>query len=89
MPISSGKNLLTKPGRSRRYHLPPHPARIITALLTLREQVISPILAGIRSRRIGRKPAIWTRVNHDYENLRINMHTLFHDLGITTGAAAA
>jgi hypothetical protein len=84
-----GKNLVTKPGRSRRYHLPSQPARIITALLTLREQVISPILAGIRSPRMGRKPAIWTRVDRDYENLRINMQTLFHDLGITTGAAAA
>ncbi len=57
------------------YHLPPRPARVITALLTLREQVISPILAGIRSPRMGRKPAIWTRVDRDYENLRINMQS--------------
>ncbi|MGH3511901.1 MAG: hypothetical protein ACRDRB_06440 [Pseudonocardiaceae bacterium] len=84
-----GKDLIIKPGRSRRYHLPPRPARIITALLTLRDHVISPILAGIRSPRMGRKPAIWTRVDRDYENLRINMQTLFHDLGITTEAAAA
>lgn len=86
-----GKNLITKPGRSRRYHLPSQPARIITALLTLREQVISPILAGIRSPRLGRKPTHWTRIDRDYETLRVNMQTLFHDLGIatTTGAAAA
>ena len=84
-----GKNLITKPGRSRRYHLPPQPARIITALLTLREHVISPILAGIRSPRMGRKPATWTRIDRDYETLRITMHTLFHDLGITTTGAAA
>jgi hypothetical protein len=84
-----GKNLVTKPGRSRRYHLPSQPTRIITALLTLREQVINPILAGIRSPRMGRKPAIWTRVDRDYETLRINMQTLFHHLGITTQAAAA
>jgi hypothetical protein len=51
-----GKELITKPDRSRRYHPPPQPARIITALLALREQVISPILAGIRSPRMGRKP---------------------------------
>jgi hypothetical protein len=38
---------------------------------------------------MGRKPAIWTRVDRDYENLRINMQSLFHHLGITTGAAAA
>jgi hypothetical protein len=51
-----GKKLIGKPSRSRRYHLPAQPARIITALLTLREQVISPILAGIRSPHRGRKP---------------------------------
>jgi hypothetical protein len=85
-----GKELITKPDRSRRYHPPPQPARIITALLALREQVISPILAGIRSPRMGRKPTHWTRVDRDYETLRITMQTLFHDLGITTiGAAAA
>ena len=41
-----GKNLITKPGRTRRYHLEPPTAGTITALLTLREQVIGPILAG-------------------------------------------
>jgi hypothetical protein len=84
-----GKDLIGKPGRSRRYHLPAQPARIITALLTLREQVISPILAGIRSPRMGRKPATWTQVDRDYEKIRISMQDLFHDLGITTGATAA
>ncbi len=29
------------------------------------------------------------RVDQDYETLRIDMQTLFHDLGITTDAAAA
>ncbi len=84
-----GKDLIVKPGRSRRYHLPAQPARIITALLTLREQVISPILAGIRSPRLGRKPTHWTRVDRDYETLRINMQTLFHHLGLTTNTVAA
>ena len=69
---------------------PPLPgARTIAALLALRDHVIAPVLAGIRSPRIGRKPATWTRVDRDYEALRINMQTLFHHLGITTGAAAA
>ena len=84
-----GKDLIIKPDRSRRYHLPAQPARIITALLTLREQVISPILAGIRSPRMGRKPTHWTAIDRDYETLRINMQTLFHDLSITTSTAAA
>jgi hypothetical protein len=38
---------------------------------------------------MGRKPTHWTRIDRDYETLRINMQTLFHDLGITTSATAA
>ena len=48
-----------------------------------------PILASIRSPRKGHKPATWTRVDRDYETLRIGMQTLFHDLGITPSSAAA
>jgi hypothetical protein len=84
-----GKDLIAKPGQSRRYLVPPTAARTIVALLTLRDQVIGPILAGIRSPRLGRKPAHWTRVDRDYEALRIGMQSLFHDLGITAGTAPA
>ena len=84
-----GKELITKPGRSHRYQVPALAARTITALLALRDHVIAPLLAGVRSPRMGRKPTHWTRVDRDYETLRINMHTLFHDLGITTPGAAA
>jgi hypothetical protein len=52
-------------------------ARTIAALLALRDHVITPILAGVRSPRMGRKPKIWTAVDRDYENLRIGMQTLF------------
>ena len=37
-----GKHLAGKPGRTRRYLIPPGAARIISALLTLREHVIAP-----------------------------------------------
>jgi hypothetical protein len=84
-----GKNLAVKPGRTRRYHIPPEAARTIAALLALRDQVIAPILAGVRSPRRGRKPTHWTRIDRDYETLRIGMQGLFHDLGITPIAAAA
>ena len=77
-----GKELITKPGRTRRYHLEPQTAGTIAALLTLREQVIAPILAGVRSPRMGRKPVTWTSVDRDYEKIRIDMQTLFQDLGI-------
>jgi hypothetical protein len=77
-----GKELIAKPGRARRYHLSPQNAGSIAALLTLREQVIAPILAGVRSPRMGRKPVTWTKVDRDYEKIRIDMQTLFQDLGI-------
>jgi hypothetical protein len=83
-----GKDLLVKPGRSRRYQVPPQAARTIAGLLTLRDQVIGPILAGVRSPRLGRKPAHWTTIDQDYETLRIGMQTLFADLGISAGSAA-
>jgi hypothetical protein len=84
-----GKDLIVKPGRSRRYQVPPQAARTIAALLALRDQVIGPILAGVRSPRLGRKPAHWTAIDRDYETLRIGMQTLFLDLGITASSAAA
>lgn len=63
-----------------RPHAPP-------AMLTLRDQVITPILAGVRNPRRGRKPATWTRIDRDYETLRIGMQALFHDPGITASTA--
>ena len=82
------KQLIDKPGRTRRYRVPPQAARTIAALLTLRDQVITPILAAVRSPRMGRKPAHWTRVDRDYERIRIDMQTLFNDLAIETPLAA-
>jgi len=84
-----GKHLIDKPGRSRRYHVPPQATRSITALLTLRDHVIAPILAGVRSPRPGRKPTTWTPLDRDYEQIRIDMRTLFDHLGLTTKTAAA
>lgn len=83
-----GKRLVDKPARRRRYRVPARAARTIAALLTLRDQVIGPILAAVRSPRMGRKPAHWTRVDRDYERIRVDMQTLFHDLAIETPLAA-
>jgi hypothetical protein len=84
-----GKQLIDKPGRGRRYQLPDPAARTISALLTLRDHVIGPILAGIRSTRRGRPPTHWTRTDRHYQTIRINMQELFHDLGISTAATTA
>ena len=84
-----GKGLAVKLGPTRRYHVPAGQARTIAALLAIRDQVIAPILAGVRSPRQGRKPAHWTLIDRDYETLRIGMQNLFHDLGITPSTATA
>jgi len=63
--------------RTRRYHLTPQTAGTIAALLAIREHVIAPILAGVRSPRKGRKPATWSSIDRDYEKIRIDMQTLF------------
>jgi hypothetical protein len=58
-------------------------------LLTLRDKVIAPLIAGIRTPRQGRPPKNWTTIDRNYETLRRNMQTLLNDLGITTKATAA
>ena len=78
-----GKNLAVKPGKSRRYQIPPEAARIITALLTLRDHVIAPVLAGIRRPGSGPKPAHQSPVDDDYAALRAGMQALFGHLGIS------
>jgi hypothetical protein len=84
-----GKQLVEKPARSRRYHVPDLVARTISGLLTLRDHVIGPILTGIRSTRHGPPPAHPTRIDHHYQTNRTTMQDLFHDLGISTTAATA
>ena len=52
-----GKHLADKPGRTRRYLISPGAARIISALLTLREDVIAPLLAASPTRGSAARPA--------------------------------
>jgi hypothetical protein len=77
-----GKGLIAKVGASRRYQVQPQAMRAITALLILRQHVIAPILAGVRSPHLGRKPNAWTAADRHYEQLRIRMQPLFQDLGL-------
>jgi hypothetical protein len=77
-----GKQLVLKPGRTRRYHIPELAARTIAALLTLRDKVLAPLIAGVQTPRQGRPPKSWTKIDRDYETLRRDMKTLFGDLGI-------
>lgn len=84
-----GHHLIDKPGRGHRYHVPATAARTICALITLRDHVIAPILAGVRSPRPGRPPSTITPIDRDYQQLRTDMNRLFADLAITTQPAIA
>ena len=77
-----GKSLIIKLGRTRRYQVQPTAIRAIAALFILRDYVIALTLAGVRSPRLGRKPVNWTPADRHYEQLRIRMQPLFHELGI-------
>lgn len=80
------KGLVVKPDHSRRYNIPAPAARTMSALGVLRDNVIAPVLAGVRSFRQGPRPSAWTQVDRDYETLRIDMQTLFGDLGLAAAA---
>ena len=61
--------------------MPPTGARTISALLTLRGHVIVPLLAGVRSPRLGSAQPIPIPTDRHYDKLRIDMEALFTDLG--------
>jgi hypothetical protein len=80
-----GKHLADEPGRTRRYLISPGAARIISALLTLREQAVAPLLAGVADPRIRRTPRHWTDIDRHYQAPRLEMMALFADIGIACG----
>jgi hypothetical protein len=84
-----GKQLVDKPARTRRYRVPTLAARIITALLTLRDHVIGPILAGVTNPATPSRPTQPTPIDQAYDALRTGMHALFEHLGIGPAVAPA
>jgi hypothetical protein len=66
--------------------VPEAAARTIAALLTIRDKVIAPLLAGVRIPRQGRPPTTLTPLDRDYQELQTGMQTLFRDLGIAPAA---
>lgn len=77
-----GKHWVHKIGKSRRYEPDPEGLKIMTALLTLREKVIKPVLAGAAKPKRGRKPLRPSELDIQYAKIQSEMRTLFHILGI-------
>jgi hypothetical protein len=77
-----GKDLAAKVGSSRPYQPLSQGLKTVAALLVLREKVIQPLLAGIATPRLSRRPKNWSRIDQHYETLRLNMRGLLQELGI-------
>jgi hypothetical protein len=81
-----GKHLITKQGPRRRYAPSADAVRSMTTLLVLRDQVIRPLLAGVRTPRQGRPPSTWTRLDQHYQTLRLDLRALFTELGVAASS---
>ena len=77
-----GKHWVHKIGKSRRYEPDPQGLQTMAALLTLREKVIKPVLAGAAQPQRGRKPLQPSELDIQYVKVQSEMRTLFHILGI-------
>jgi hypothetical protein len=76
------KGMVSKIGKSRRYETVPEGLRSLTALLILREKIISPLLAASGKPQPPSQPIHPIPIDHHYETLRAGMRDLFTQLGI-------
>jgi hypothetical protein len=76
------KGFVRRIAKSHRYEVPPDGLRTIAALVVLREQVIKPLLAAVRTPHQGCMPTTCTPLDAHYQTLRLNLQQLFADLGI-------
>jgi hypothetical protein len=80
------KRLVEKPGRTRRYQVAPDALRTITAITTIRDRVLAPLVGEVRRPQRVANRNNWTVVEHDYDKLRSGMKDLFSHLGIEAAA---
>jgi hypothetical protein len=77
-----GKQLITKRGRSRRYELCPASMRSIAALQILRDDVIRPVLAGVRAPHREPQTTSSPDLDRHYQRLCFDIQPVFQELGI-------
>jgi hypothetical protein len=82
-----GKQWVMPIGKSRRYQLTSDGIRTISALLTLREKVIRPLLAGARYDGSPSSPSRSTPFGDLYQTLQNDMQHLFQALGLAVQAS--
>ncbi len=76
-----GKQWVHKIGNSRRYEPTSDGLKLMTALLTLREKVIKPVLASLDKTKRGPKLRGQSELDIQYGKVQAEMQTLFHILG--------
>ena len=79
-----GKKVVQRIIKSRNYCAQIPGIRILAALLTLREKVIKPVLAGAGRPRCGPKPKNVHPIDQHYLNLQKEMRLMLVSLGIVT-----
>ena len=78
------KNLVCKEQRARKYNPVPDGLKTMTALSTLREKVLKPVLASAVQPTRGRRPGIQSPIDAIYRNIQKEFKALFHEVGIVT-----
>jgi hypothetical protein len=81
------KQWVTPIQKSRRYQLTADGMRTISALLTLREKVIRPLLAGARSDCSPSLPSRSTSLDELYQSIQSDMRCLFQRLDLAVQAS--
>jgi hypothetical protein len=74
-------------GKSRRYRPTPDGLRVISALLTLREKVLKPLLAGARYAQTPALPSRSAPLDDLYQAMQAEMQNLFLALGLAVQTA--
>jgi len=77
-----GKDVVQRIGSTRRYEVMPSGLRAITALLVPQAKAIKPLLAAAQDISPSRGGQNLRPIDHHYQNLRLAMKGVFHELGI-------
>ena len=77
-----GKKLVERIRTTRYYRIKSAGIRILAGLLTLREKVIKPVLAGLGKPRVGRPPKKIHPIDQHYMNLQREMQHMLITLGL-------
>lgn len=76
------KNVVSRLGRSRRYEATPEGLRTMSAILTIRDKVLIPLLANAGKREKGRPCMNQIELNTHYRNIQGEMQNIFKIIGI-------